>query len=126
MLRNCLYLFSLVGLLASCARPTSQSLIGQWQGHDQSGNDIQITFTEKGEYLLSVNKQPLIGSLENQPLQFSIAAQEKQSMEVHLFEDPSKAFHATLQANFLPNGVLKLTPEPSASKQQQAIRLQRL
>ncbi len=126
MLRTYLFLFSLAILLGSCARPASQSLIGQWQGQDESGNAIRITFTDQGEYLLWVNQQPLIGSAENQPLQFSIKTRKKQRMEVHLFEDNSSSFHATLQADFLPTGELNLIPEPSSSNQQQAIRLQRL
>ena len=100
MLRTYLFLFSLAILLGSCARPASQSLIGQWQGQDESGNAIRITFTDQGEYLLWVNQQPLIGSAENQPLQFSIKTRKKQRMEVHLFEDNSSSFHATLQADF--------------------------
>jgi len=126
MLRTCLFVLTFITLLGSCARRTSQSLIGQWQGQDPSGNAIHITFTEKGEYLLSVNQQPLIGSAENHPLQFSIAAKKKKSLEVHLFEDSASSFHATLQADFLPNGILELIPEPSTTAQQQAIRLQRL
>jgi len=126
MLRTCLFMFSLIAILGSCARPATQTLIGQWQGQDPSGNAIRITFTEQGEYHLTVNQQPLIGSSDNQPLQFSIATQKRKSMEVHLFEDVASSFHATLQADFLPNGELELTPEPAASVEQQPIRLQRL
>ena len=122
-------LFIILGVcffLLTCSRHTTPDIVGQWQGIDEAGNHIRIAFTQQGEYHLSVNQNPLIGS-DNQPLKYQLAPQGE-CLEVLLFEQESDIEHdriSRLQANFITRRQMRLVPKQEAEAGQ-GIQLTRL
>lgn len=114
MLRLLTFLGCLTFLLGSCSRPLHPTLVGQWEGQDNAGNNIAIAFTPDGEYHLSVNQNHLIGSSDNKPLQYQILTSSRKSAEVILFEDKTDlilGYQAIIHANFLSGNTIELRPQ---------------